>query len=145
MNSYFVAFIAIGAGMLSEQALLAFRNAASALFGQVELSGTERWAPGLQAALSSVLAAPADVRSLARRINEKEEEVDKWIRLAEPVPGHMQAKIVMALGIDPAKLFTDVRPQRVTPPDVTPAGQNGGVAGQKDIEHGDGGVESNEG
>lgn len=139
LSSYFVAFIAIGAGMLSEQALLAFRNAASALFGRVELSGTDRWAPGLQAALSSAPAAPSDVRSLARRIHQKEEDVDKWVRLAEPVPGHMQAKIVMALGIDPAKLFTDVRPQRVTPPGVTPAGADRGVAGEDDAAQGDAG------
>lgn len=129
LNSYFVAFIAIGAGMLSEQALLAFRNAASALFGRVELRGTERWAPGLQAALGSAPAAPTDVRTLARRINEKEDAVDKWVRMAEPVPADMQTKIVMALGIEPAKLFTDVRPDRVTPPDIRLAGAGGAAGG----------------
>jgi len=121
LNSYFVAFIAIGAGMLSEQALLAFRNAASALFGRVELRGPERWAPGLKAALGSAPAAPSDVRSLAKRINEKEDAVDKWVRLAEPVPADMQTRIVMALGIEPANIFTDVRPQRVMPPETAPS------------------------
>ncbi|MDF2618768.1 MAG: hypothetical protein K0S00_1427 [Xanthobacteraceae bacterium] len=65
------------------------------------------------------------MRSLARRIQETEEVVDKWVRLAEPVPSHMQKRITIALGVEAAKLFTDVKPQRVTPPGGELAGSGG--------------------
>lgn len=125
LNSYFVAFIAIGSGMLADQALTSFRNASAALFGRIEARGPDRWAIGLRDALAKPPVAPNTPEALATRLDVKPEIVNRWVRLLERVPPEKQKAIVVALGVDEATLFTDVTP-RSTPTAGTDA-QVGGT------------------
>lgn len=129
LSPFFVAFVAIGAGLLSEQVIYAARRSAGALIGSAAFQEPPRWAVGLAARL----AGPAPIMSadeLAARIEGVEpEQVADWVDGTTPVDGAMQERISLVLGVPRYELFTDIDPKRQKPPGGAAAGANDDGAG----------------
>jgi len=110
LSPFFVAFVAIGAGLMSEQVIYAARRAAGSLIGTAAFQAPPRWAVGLQAALEGA-GAVMSLDQLATRLNRKPQQVAAWAAGTVPLNGVMQEKIALTLGIPPHKLFTDINPR----------------------------------
>lgn len=126
LSPFFVAFVAIGAGLMSEQVIYAARRSAGGLIGSAAFQEPPRWAVGLAARL----AGPARIMSaedLAARIEGVEpDDVADWVDGTTPVDGVMQEKVSLVLGVPRYELFTDIDPKRQKPPG---GAAGGGAAG----------------
>ncbi|MDQ0511986.1 hypothetical protein [Ancylobacter amanitiformis] len=118
LSPFFVAFVAIGAGLMSDQVIFAASRAAGSLIGGASIRQTPRWAVGLAARLKPNAEGMA-VHDLARRLVVSDDRVAAWSALRSPVEGEYQDKIALVLGVPPHLLFTDLSPrveEREAPP-----------------------------
>jgi hypothetical protein len=109
LNPYFISFLAIISGLLSEQATERIRAAGASVF-RVEGQGTpapERWAVGLTERMDEQGKSAAD---LAGFVDEDEPTVQEWCDELRPVPATAQTIIASWLGIPRRRLFTDLPP-----------------------------------
>ncbi|MBB3773146.1 hypothetical protein FHS55_003777 [Angulomicrobium tetraedrale] len=123
LSPFFVAFVAIGAGLMSDQVILAASRAAGSLIGGASIRQTPRWAVGLAARLEPNAEGMA-VHDLASRLVVSDDRVAAWSALRSPVEGEYQDKIALVLGVPPHLLFTDLNP-RVAEREVPPAPSSG--------------------
>lgn len=110
LSPFFVAFVAIGAGLMSDQVIVAARRAAGGLIGGGSSQSTPRWAVGLAARLASADSSGIEVQELAERLQVPAERIVAWSELRKPVEGDYQEKIALVLGAPLHLLFTDVNP-----------------------------------
>ncbi|HEY9213789.1 MAG TPA: hypothetical protein VIQ29_13205 [Ancylobacter sp.] len=112
LSPYFVAFLAIGAGLMSDQVLQAFRTAATAVIGKGAMREPSRWAVGLQAALDQQAAGgcPLTLEQFAGRIDAQLAKLNDWLDFKARVEPEYQERIQLVLGIPACILFTDINP-----------------------------------
>jgi DNA-binding transcriptional regulator YdaS (Cro superfamily) len=107
VNPYFISFLAIISGLLSERALEALRRVGSSYF-RGEGSEPARWARiDIREAFKKLNRDPAKLRKL---IGTRESEFNEWLDGKEPIPPSAQIYISAALDIPRRELFTDIAP-----------------------------------
>lgn len=127
LSPFFVAFLAVGAGLMSDQVLRAVRSTASAFIGERGRLHPNRWAVGLDAALQMARMTSAQ---LAERLGlPGPERVEMWRRLQEPVESEYQEKITLLLNVPAYRLFTDMQPPRPASEEPQARGQAGPTMG----------------
>jgi len=111
INPYFVSFLAIISGLMSENAIISVQNQATKLFGTDAPPEPERWArTDLQPAFELSQRDPERVRLL---LAADPKEFDDWISGKAPIPASAQTLIAGVLGASPRDLFTDLPPEPV--------------------------------
>ena len=108
LNPFFVAFVGIASGLLSENALEMVRNVGQTWLRNSGTSSTPRWAVGLKAQLSP----DKSIADLAARAGVDEAEVGHWVDEEVAVRPEMQRLIAAWLGRDVRTLFTDIPPRQ---------------------------------
>lgn len=119
LSPYFVAFLGIISGLLSEQAAERIRAAGSAVFLARAREGGEpgpddepRWGIKLDQAITD---SGRDPLQLARQLGEKPEQVASWLDGKEPLPVNAQRIISAWLNLPLRELFTDLPPLGADP------------------------------
>jgi hypothetical protein len=106
INPYFVSFLAIISGLLSENAIANIQAQGARFFGTA--TEINRWA---RRDLTSDLAGrDLSIRDLARYLGEDETKVEKMIKGEEKISPADQNIIALALRSSPRDLFTDIPP-----------------------------------
>ncbi len=107
VNPYFISFLAIISGLLSERALEALRRLGSTYF-RSEAGEPPRWARvDLKKAFKKLGRDPTRLRDL---IGAKEGEFNDWLEGKEAIPPSAQFYMSAALDIPRRELFTDIAP-----------------------------------
>jgi hypothetical protein len=111
LDPFFISFLALGSGMLSEHAYARISSAGARLIKAPE-EEISRWAR------ASVIAAALDSQGkmseeLVQYVRESVNKIDAWLGEAEPVPERVQVIIAAWLGAAPRDLFTDQSPDGV--------------------------------
>ncbi len=109
LNPFFISFLGIVSGLLSEQATERIRTAGQAVFRTDKDNKKEpdRWAVGFEAEVKS---QNKSVKDLLQFISVPEVTVEKWVAESLPVPAEEQRIIASWLGVPARNLFTDLRP-----------------------------------
>jgi hypothetical protein len=105
LNPYFISFLAIISGLLSEQAIERIRSAGATVFRSEFMK--DRWAVGLKPALKDQGKTDSDLLPF---LSTPAETVRDWIEERKPVPSDDQRTISLRMGIPARKLFTDLPP-----------------------------------
>jgi len=110
INPYFIAFVAIVAGLMSRQAIDRIERWGRRFLGEQQ---TPAWAYGLRSALEQKnqnISEPLeqfDVSKLAKHLGASEEQVQAWITQHQRVPPSMQERIIGFFGMDRRRLFVE--------------------------------------
>jgi hypothetical protein len=113
INPYFVSFLAIISGLMSERAIISVQLQAARFFGP-DGGDTLRWArQDLHTAFTTANRKPEDVRNLLDVDNDIFED---WISGTKAMPADAQKMIAGVLGKPQRELFTDIAPDD---PDAT--------------------------
>lgn len=110
LNPYFISFLAIVSGLLSESAIHRIQSAGIMVFRSQDRPGgdqDERWAVGLKEAMT---AQNKNARDLVVFLDKPLEDIEEWIEETAPVPPEAQKVISGWLGIPARRLFTDLKP-----------------------------------
>lgn len=111
LNPFFISFLAIVSGLMSEQAYTRIERSGIAFFRVGDGESRERWAFGVRRAMADREGKTAE--ELARRLEIPPETAAGWLAERRPVPADAQRAIALWLGRDDRELFSD-RP----PPDA---------------------------
>jgi len=115
INPYFISFLGIISGLLSERALEAVRQLGASYFrGGNEDGDPPRWARVNLAA--EFATAHRDAEALRRQLTAKESEWSDWIQGKEPLPGSVQRMISIVIDKPRRDLFTDIAPDDAAEP-----------------------------
>ncbi len=107
INPYFISFIAIISGLLSERALAALREIGSGYFRGSE-GEPRRWArDGLRDLFKAMNRDPLHLKTV---IDIKDEELNEWLDGKTSVPPEAQRLIAAVLDRPRRDLFTDIAP-----------------------------------
>jgi hypothetical protein len=106
LNPFFISFLAIISGLLSEQAIEKIRSAGAAIF-RTEPVDQMRWAVGVK---STLKAQGKSLNDLLPYVTSPSETVEDWIEERSPVQPEDQRIISTFLAIPIRKLFTDLPP-----------------------------------
>jgi hypothetical protein len=110
INPYFVSFLAIISGLMSERAILSVQTQAARFFGPEGAGETARWARrDLRPDFEKGARKPAEVQKL---LNAEDAEFEDWISGTKAMPPSAQNMISGALGIPVRDLFTDIAPEQ---------------------------------
>lgn len=113
INPYFVSFLAIISGLMSENAISSVQVMATKYFGD-GAKDIPRWAlPMLQKAFE---ASKRPAAELAQRLDVSETTLRNWITAKEPVPLANQKVIAAVFNVSLREIFSDIAP------DVDPEG-----------------------
>jgi len=116
INPYFVSFLAIISGLMSERAIVSVQMQAGRFFGPEGGAETERWARhDLHDDFDKANRKPAEVKKL---LSADDGEFEEWIGGTKAIPPDAQKMIAGVLGIPPRQLFTDIAPDQ--PDDAKP-------------------------
>lgn len=108
LNPFFISFIAIISGLLSEHAIEKIRKSAIPFLSIDERKNLpSRWGVGLNKAIKE---KNADIKHLEIHLDKSNDIVSNWINEKEPVPFEEQRIISSWLNIPLRELFTDVKP-----------------------------------
>ena len=109
LNPFFISFLGIISGLLSEQATERIRSAGGMIFQGAggDAGGPDRWAVGLEAEIKRQGKTAAE---LAPFVDVPEKTIEEWLAESKPVPAEGQQVIAAWLGVPVRKLFTDVSP-----------------------------------
>jgi len=108
LNPFFIAFVGIVSGLLSESALETVRRVGQAWLRGSASDRDARWASNVQASLS----AEKTLADLSQRTGIELDLLEKWAGMEEKVPPDMQKMFAAWLDKDMASLFTDIAPVR---------------------------------
>lgn len=109
INPYFVSFLAIVSGLMSENAILSVQAQGARLFAPDGPPDKLRWARSdLHEVFKSANRVPGNVRQLLETVDEN--QFEEWITGKKPLPGNAQTLIAGALGKSRRELFTDLPP-----------------------------------
>ena len=109
INPYFVSFLAIISGLMSENAIRTVQAQGARFFGPRPGMELDRWARSdLRDAFR---AAGRDPKSVGRLLDAEDGVLEGWISGARPIPATAQLLIAGILGQSPRELFTDLPPE----------------------------------
>ena len=110
INPYFVSFLAIISGLMSENAILSVQNQGAKFFGADMPPEPQRWArQDLRETFKTSNRNPEHVKRL---LQAKDDEFDGWVSGKEPMPANVQMIIAGVLQIPPRELYTDIPPDQ---------------------------------
>jgi hypothetical protein len=111
INPYFVSFLAIISGLMSDNAILSVQSQGARFFGPDKPEEPGRWSrQDLRPIFESSNRDPQRVRRL---IGAKDDEFQNWISGREQMPANVQMIIAGVLQTPPRDLFTDIPPDQV--------------------------------
>ena len=109
INPYFVSFLAIISGLMSENAILSVQTQGARFFAPETVPDQLRWARfDLHEAFKKASRDPDNVKRL---LNAEDSQFDAWISGKEPLPGSAQTMIAGVLETPRRELFTDIPPE----------------------------------
>jgi hypothetical protein len=111
INPYFVSFLAIVSGLLSENAIANIQAQGTRIFGQAATDGPPRWAH--RDLTDDLKNQNVDLKTLASSFGEPEQKVEAALRGKEPLTSAQQNMLALLLRADPREFLTDISP---TPP-----------------------------
>ena len=108
INPYFVSFLAIISGLMSENAIMMVQAQGAKFFASETAADPQRWARfDLHDAFAKANRSPSNVRQL---LNTEDAQFEGWISGKDAVPGAAQIMIAGVLGMPLRDLFTDIPP-----------------------------------
>ncbi|WP_186007975.1 hypothetical protein [Rhizobium etli] len=110
LNPFFIAFVGIVSGLLSENALETVRGVGQTWLRGGTVEQRPRWASGVKSHLSETKT----VADLSGKTGIDKESLEKWIEQEAPVPADVQKLFAVWLDKDIRTLFTDIPPQPAT-------------------------------
>jgi hypothetical protein len=117
INPYFVSFLAIISGLMSENAILSVQAQASRFFAPETASEKVRWARSdLREAFKQASRDPDNVKRL---LNVEDNQFEAWISGKEAMPASAQTMIAGVLERPMRDLFTDIAPETAESGDRT--------------------------
>lgn len=108
LSPFFIAFVGIVSGFLSENALETVRSVGQSWFRGVGGDQKSRWAVGVKQQLS----ATKTIEDLSAKTCVETVLLTKWLEEEAPVPADMQRLIALWLDKDIRLLFSDIPPKR---------------------------------
>jgi hypothetical protein len=114
INPYFVSFLAIISGLMSENAILSVQTQGARFFAQEVPPDQLRWARfNLREAFTKANRNPDNLKRL---LNVEDSQFDAWMSGKEPMPGSAQTMIAGVLETPRRDLFTDLPPEEAKEP-----------------------------
>ncbi|MCG8570802.1 MAG: hypothetical protein MJB14_11745 [Spirochaetes bacterium] len=111
LNPFFISFLGIISGLLSEQAIDRIRTAGQVVFRPKEkIVEPNRWAVGFKQELEN---QKKDASELEQFVKLPEHIIQDWIEQKRSVPFEEQKIISAWLSVPAYKLFTDIKPDHV--------------------------------
>jgi hypothetical protein len=110
INPYFVSFLAIISGLMSENAILSVQTQGARFFGAEGATEPKRWAR--QDLRKPFEAANRDPERVKRLLQASDDEFEGWVSGKEPIPPNVQMIIAGVLQTPPRDLFTDIPPDQ---------------------------------
>jgi len=111
INPYFVSFLAIISGLMSENAILSVQTQGARFFAPETPPDQLRWARfNLREAFAKANRNPENVKRL---LNVEDGQFDAWISGKEPMPSSAQTMIAGVLEMPRRDLFTDLPPDEL--------------------------------
>ncbi len=107
LNPFFIAFVGIVSGLLSENALETVRGVGQTWLRGGTVEQRQRWASGVKAHLSETKT----IAELSAKTGIDVPTLEKWIEQQAPVPPDVQKLFAVWLDKDVRTLFTDMPPQ----------------------------------
>jgi hypothetical protein len=108
INPYFVSFLAIISGLMSENAIMMVQAQGAKFFASETAADPQRWARfDLHDTFAKANRSPANVRQL---LNTEDAQFEGWISGKDAIPGAAQIMIAGVLGMPLRDLFTDIPP-----------------------------------
>ena len=107
LSPFFIAFISIAAGLLSERAVDLFTTTTGSWLGSAEASHSARWAVGLG---REVIRQDMTMEKLAEKVDVSAGKLREWAEEKSTVPIDKQREIGLALNIPFRSIFTDIPP-----------------------------------
>jgi hypothetical protein len=118
INPYFVSFLAIISGLMSENAILSVQTQGARFFAPETAPEQLRWARSdLRETFKKANRNPENVRRL---LNVESSQFDSWISGKESVPANAQMMIAGVLEIPQRDLFTDLPPEEASVDGTSP-------------------------
>jgi hypothetical protein len=114
INPYFVSFLAIISGLMSENAIASVQTQGARFFAPETVPEQPRWARfDLHEAFNQANRNPDNVRRL---LNAEGSQFNSWISGKEPMPANVQTMIAGVLETPRRDLFTDLPPEEAKQP-----------------------------
>lgn len=110
INPYFVSFLAIISGLMSENAILSVQTQGARFFGAEATSEPKRWAR--QDLRQAFEAANRDPERVKRLLQASNDEFEGWVSGSEPIPPNVQMIIAGVLQTPPRDIYTDIPPDK---------------------------------
>jgi hypothetical protein len=110
INPYFVSFLAIISGLMSENAIVSVQNQGARFFGAELTSEPKRWAR--EDLHQEFKDSNRDPERVKRLLQAKDEEFEGWVSGKEPMPANVQMIIAGVLQKPPRDLYTDIPPDQ---------------------------------
>ena len=108
INPYFVSFLAIISGLMSENAIMMVQAQGAKFFASETAADPQRWARfDLHDTFAKANRSPTNVRQL---LNAEDAQFEGWISGKDALPGAAQIMIAGVLGMSQRELFTDIPP-----------------------------------
>jgi len=108
LNPFFISFLAIISGLLSEQAIEKIKNSAIPILRINKKQGVERWGIGI---LNAMNKQNKKIEDLAQFIDFPLSQINDWIEDHQAIPENVQALIASYLQTPARELFTDIPPK----------------------------------
>jgi hypothetical protein len=118
INPYFISFLAIISGLLSERALVSLVRIGSNYFRESDTGEPLRWARGNLK--DEFRKAGRDADQLRKLLKAKDAEWDEWLQGKEPMPSSVQTMLAAVLQKPRRDLFTDIPPDVSEPDSLKP-------------------------
>ncbi len=106
LSPFFIAFVGIVSGLLSDNALETVRSVGTSWLRGSNADPTSRWASGVKA----LLTKQKTLTDLAAKTGLALDQLTSWVDEEEPVPADMQKLLAAWLDRDVRTLFTDMPP-----------------------------------
>lgn len=110
INPYFVSFLAIISGLLSENAIANIQAQGTRFFGQAGAQGQNRWTR--RDVTSELQQAKIEMAELAQYFGESEERAAAMVKGEAPMTPAQQQTLALALRSDRRDLYTDIAPPK---------------------------------
>jgi hypothetical protein len=110
INPYFVSFLAIISGLMSENAIASVQNQGARFFGADATSEPKRWAR--QDLKQEFKDSNRDPERVKRLLQANDDEFEGWVSGREPMPANVQMIIAGVLQKPPRDLYTDIPPDQ---------------------------------
>ncbi len=108
LNPFFISFLGIISGLLSEQATEKIRTAGISFFrSREDKFDQKRWAIGLSKAIQE---QGKNTKELSQYLNTPEDVINSWVEEKKPVPSAAQLIISAWLSLPVRDLFSDLEP-----------------------------------